>query len=189
MCLNTHTHTHTHTHKHTHSWTHLLVSEPVGNCHMPGRFCNLGRWYSTIRPAESLNQSPACYMKAGALCVCSTNVLVHFVFWCLVCKLPAFSHTTNRFCCLAVPEKCFFPSLLFPLIFSLLPSFSASYNTWDFSLSFSTHTVLSLTMSSLDPFHFATTPLSSHPVFLYPFLPLLLACLTTGLNARLYWRQ
>ena len=47
-------------------------------------------------------------MKSGVLCVCSTNVLVHFVFRCLVCKLPAFSHTTNRFCCLAVPEKCFF---------------------------------------------------------------------------------
>lgn len=83
---------------------------------MPGRFCNLGRWYSTIRPAESLSQSPACHMKSGVLCVCSTNVLVHFVFRCLVCKLPAFSHTTNRFCCLAVPEKCFF--------FFCLPAFA-----------------------------------------------------------------
>lgn len=42
---------------HTESCTHLLVSEPVGNCHMPGRFCSLGRWRSTIRPTISFNQS------------------------------------------------------------------------------------------------------------------------------------
>lgn len=43
--------------------THLLVSEPVGNCHMPGRFFNLARWCSAIRPTKSFNQSPVRHMK------------------------------------------------------------------------------------------------------------------------------
>lgn len=60
-------HKHTQTHKHT--CMHLFVSGPVGICHTPGRFWKLGRWCSTIKRSQSLNQSPACHMK-GPTPVC-----------------------------------------------------------------------------------------------------------------------
>lgn len=154
------THTHANTHKRTHSCTHLFVSEPVGICHMPGRFCNLGRWYSTIKRSQSLNQSPACHMKSQLRFVLHQHACP-LSMQCLVCKLPLLSHK-NPFSCLAVPQKnpflaCFF---FFFAYFSSHPLFSASQISFLWSIP------------------------SSFPqvCFLYPFLPWFV--LTTGLNAR-----
>lgn len=107
--------THTNTHKRTHSCAHLFVSEPVGICHMPGRFCNLGRWYSTIKRSQSLNQSPACHMK-GPLRFVLHQHACPLSMQCLVCKLPLLSHK-NPFSCLAVPQKHPFLARLFLPIF------------------------------------------------------------------------
>ena len=59
MLADTRAHTRAHTHTRTHTRTRLLVSRPVGTCHMPGSLCNLARCCSTIKSSQSLHQSAA----------------------------------------------------------------------------------------------------------------------------------
>lgn len=157
-------HTHTHRDRSAQSCTHLLVTEPVGMRHMPGRFCSSGRWYSTIKPSESLNQSPAEQMKNLLL----LHVLhehaapaLHVAF-SLTCKLSVLPRSSQK-----------------SSLEGTKPPFSG--HSPHKPCSFSSLRLFSLHNTPCDE------PRPRQPSL--PFSAFLLACLTTGLNAKLYCRQ
>lgn len=130
-----------------HSCAHLLISEPVGNCHMPGRFRNLGRWCGTIRPTKSLNQSPVRRMK-------NLDLVEPFLLTRPLCIPPFFSPGIHTF--FSILTHCI--SVALPFLKSAGDIFQcASLIVCELLFFFFLLTLCSpLAIYSLDPFHFAS---------------------------------